>query len=67
MDLTTIDITDLPPNKIGLGSWVELFGDHLWASTVAESAGTISWELFTRLGPRFERFYINSLEAKDVA
>ena len=67
MDLTTIDITDLPPNKIGLGNWVELFGDHLWASTVAEQAGTISWELFTRLGSRFERFYVNSLEAKDVA
>lgn len=67
MDLTTVDITDLPPNKIGLGNWVELFGDYLWASKVAEKAGTISWELFTRLGSRFERFYVNSLEAKEAA
>lgn len=67
MDLTTIDITDLPPNKIGLGNWVELFGDHLWSSKVAEKAGTISWELFTRLGSRFERFYLNSTEGKAAA
>ncbi|MBA3814136.1 MAG: alanine racemase [Alphaproteobacteria bacterium] len=68
MDLTTIDITDLPPNKIGLGSWVELFGDHLWASKVAEKAGTVSWELYTRLGSRFERFYLDSAEkSRDVA
>jgi alanine racemase len=68
MDLTTIDITDLPPQKIGLGNWVELFGDHLWASKVAEKAGTISWELFTRLGSRFERFYLNSaINSQDVA
>ena len=68
MDLTTVDITDLPPQKIGLGNWVELFGDHLWASIVAEKAGTVSWELFTRLGARFERFYVNSaVGVKDVA
>lgn len=67
MDLTTVDITDLPPNKIGIGNWVELFGDHMWASKVAEKAGTVSWELFARLGPRFERFYITAAEARDVA
>lgn len=68
MDLTIIDITDLPVNKIGLGSWVELFGDHLWADKVAEKAGTVTWELFSRLGPRFERFYVSeSTDAKDVA
>jgi alanine racemase len=68
MDLTTIDITDLPPNKIGLGNWVELFGDHLWASKVAEKAGTSSNELFTRLGSRFERFYLNSAaKSKEAA
>jgi alanine racemase len=67
MDLATIDITDLPPNKIGIGNWVELFGDHLWASKVAEKAGTISWELYSRLGPRFERFYVNSHEAKETS
>lgn len=68
MDLLTVDITDLPPNKIGLWNWVELFGDNLWASKVAEKAGTISWELFTRLGNRFERTYLSaSTIDQDVA
>lgn len=68
MDLVTIDITDLPPHKIDLGKWVELFGDHLWASIVAEKAGTLSNELFTRLGSRFERFYLNSaVKTKEAA
>ena len=60
MDLMTVDITDLPPNKINVGDWVELFGDNLWASKLAEKAGTVTWELFTRLGSRFERFYVGS-------
>lgn len=68
MDLTMIDVTEIPVNKIGLGSWVELFGDNLWANKVAEKAGTVSWELFTRLGTRFERFYMSSsTDVKDVA
>lgn len=60
MDLTTIDITDLPPNKLGLWNWVELFGDNLWSNKVAEKAGTISQEFFTGLGSRFERFYLSA-------
>jgi alanine racemase len=67
MDLLTIDITDVLPNKIYVGDWVELFGDHLWADKVAEKANTISWELFTRLGPRFERFYLTAQKAQEAA
>lgn len=55
MDMFTIDVTDVP---IRPGDWVELFGDHLSAYEVAQSAGSVSWELFARLGPRFERFYV---------
>lgn len=67
MDLTTIDVTDVPPNKIFPGDWVELFGDNLWADKVAEKAETISWELFTRLGTRFERLYLNTQKASEAA
>ncbi len=67
MDLLTIDITDVDDQKIHVGDWVELFGDNILAHELAETAGTISWELFTRLGSRFERFYLNSLEAQEVA
>lgn len=55
MDFITLDVTDVP---IEIGDWVELFGDHMLAHDLATQAGTISWELFSRLSPRFERFYV---------
>jgi len=67
MDLMTIDITDALPNKVQPGDWVELFGENIWADKLAEKAGTVSWEIFTRIGPRFERFYINALKAQEAA
>jgi alanine racemase len=67
MDLLTIDITDVESDKIQIGDWVELFGDNILIHEVAEKAGTVSWELLTLLGTRFERFYINSLEAQEAA
>ncbi len=65
MDLLTVDVTDIPPEAIACGEWMELFGDNLPADEVAKKAGTISYELFSRLGPRFERFYINSGVAEE--
>lgn len=67
MDLITVDVTDIPIHTIYPGEWVELFGDNLSADEVAEKAGTISYELFTRLGPRFERFYVGASEAHEAA
>jgi alanine racemase len=67
MDLLTIDVTDVSPNRIYPGDWVELFGDHMLLNHVAEKAETISWELITRLGSRFERFYVNSKRAQEAA
>lgn len=67
MDLLTIDITDIPSDEIRVGDWVELFGDHISIHTLAEKAGTISWEFMTRLGPRFERFYLNAHKVEKAA
>lgn len=67
MDLLIIDITDVLPNKIQPGDWVELFGDNIWIDKLAEKAGTVSWEIFTRLGPRFERFYLNTLQSNEAS
>ncbi len=39
------------------GDWIELFGDHLSLDGVADAAGTISYELLTRLGDRLDRCY----------
>ncbi len=67
MDMLTIDITDVPEGKIHPGDWVELFGDTLLAHEVATMAGSISNELFTLLGPRFERMYVGVQALREVA
>ncbi|HRP75099.1 MAG TPA: alanine racemase [Rhodocyclaceae bacterium] len=43
MDMLTIDLTDIPDS--GPGSVVELWGSNIPVNRVAESAGTISYEL----------------------
>lgn len=55
MDLTMVDVTDVPEAK--LGDTVRLWGPGLPAEEVAESAGTISYELFCAVGARVPRVY----------
>ncbi|MDR0701814.1 MAG: alanine racemase [Azoarcus sp.] len=43
MDMLTVDLTDLP--EAGIGSAVELWGKQVSVNRVAQSAGTISYEL----------------------
>lgn len=67
MDLTAIDVTDVPGDKIYPGDWVELFGENLLIDDLAEKANTIPWEILTRLGPRFERFYTQEQTKTEAA
>lgn len=55
MDQLMIDITDQP--EVREGDPVELFGDHIPVSEVADRAGTIPWEILTRITPRVTRFH----------
>ena len=57
MDSMTIDISALPPGGLGLGSLVELVGDHQRLEDLARDAGTISYEILTSLGRRYQRVY----------
>lgn len=57
MDLTTIDVTAAPSN-LHAGDEVELLGPHLSPDDVAETAGTIAYELLTHLGARYQRVYL---------
>lgn len=54
MDLTAVDVTGLEAAE---GDVVELIGPHILLDDAARAAGTISYELLTRLGPRAERVY----------
>lgn len=55
MDLMTIDLTGC--DDVQVGDWVELWGKHVPASTVARHAGTIPYELVTRVTRRVPRVY----------
>ncbi|MBN9496923.1 MAG: alanine racemase [Alphaproteobacteria bacterium] len=56
MDLITIDVSDMA--SATQGRMVELLGPNLPVDAVAEAAGTIGYEILTRLGARFARTYI---------
>lgn len=55
MDLTMIDVTEIP--EVGLGTEVTLWGPGLPAEELAERAGTISYELFCGISPRVPLIY----------
>lgn len=57
MDMMAVDITDLPPASVARGTRAEIFGKHISIDEAASWAGTISYELLTRLGSRYARLY----------
>jgi alanine racemase len=66
MDLTMVDVTDVP--GVALGDEVVLIGRQgdavITADEVAHATGTISYEVFTRIGKRVPRLYVR--EGKSV-
>jgi alanine racemase len=54
MDLIVLDVTGL---AVEVGDTVELIGDHCLVDDVAAAAGTISYDVLTSLGQRYERVY----------
>ncbi len=59
MDTLTIDVSDVATDVAVPGAMVELMGDHVAIDELASAAGTISYEVLTRLGPRWTRRYEN--------
>ncbi|MBM3617384.1 MAG: alanine racemase [Alphaproteobacteria bacterium] len=57
MDLTVLDVSSVPEGVIKDGDMAELIGTHLEADKVAETAGTIGYELFTSITSRVKRVY----------
>jgi alanine racemase len=58
MDMFTVDLTDLTVNP-PLNTEVTLWGNGLDVDEIARSAGTISYELFTRLSMRPTRHIVD--------
>jgi hypothetical protein len=62
MDLITVDVTDVGEPAPAAGDWVDLVGPELSLEAVGTAAGTIGYEVLTRLGPRFHRIYRDATE-----
>nr|WP_246776964.1 alanine racemase [Microvirga sp. VF16] len=57
MDSITVDVSALPEGTLTLGSFVEVLGPHQTLEDLARDAGTIAYEILTRLGSRYQRRY----------
>jgi alanine racemase len=64
MDLIGLDVSALPAEAVRPGTMVELIGGANGVDRLAEAAGTIGYEVLTRLGSRFTRRYIRRAAAK---
>jgi alanine racemase len=58
MDMLTVDLTDLPAAQVG--DEVQLWGAQLPVDEVARAAGTIGYELLTKVTRRVPRRYRNA-------
>ncbi|RDJ97833.1 alanine racemase [Cupriavidus lacunae] len=59
MDTVTLDVTDVPAHELAEGTLITLADDALHVDKIASRAGTIGYEVLTRLGNRYLRSYIN--------
>lgn len=57
MDMMGVDVTALPRTRVQRGTAAEIIGPHIDIEVAAGWAGTISYELLTRLGNRYARLY----------
>ena len=55
MDMCMVDVTGL---QATVGDEVELMGDHILVSTIAENIGTIPYEILTGISQRVKRVYL---------
>jgi alanine racemase len=57
MDLLAVDVTDLAEGAARRGDFATLIGDGKSIEELAAALSTISYEVLTHLGPRYERIY----------
>ena len=59
MDLINVDVTDLPEGAAMPGEFAKRICEELPIEDAGFAAGTIGYEILTRLGPRFPRLYLD--------
>ena len=63
MDLITIDVSNVPEHLATRGAWVEVMGHRVSVDDLTDRAGTIGYELLSRLSNRVHRIYIEGKSA----
>jgi alanine racemase len=58
MDLSIVDVTDLPEDAVRAGDPVEFFGSIVDLDDFASRSGAIGYQVLTGLGPRYRREYL---------
>ena len=62
MDLITLDVSNVPQDLARRGAWVEVMGDRVTVDDLTDRAGTIGYELLSRLSRRVHRQYFEQLD-----
>ena len=57
MDMSVVDLSEVPEADAPPGATVEIFGPRVPVEAMAEGAGTIPYEIFTGIGRRVPRHY----------
>ena len=57
MDLLTVEVTGVPESLARRGGWVEVIGERVSVDDLTDHAGTIGYELLSRLSRRVHRIY----------
>ncbi|SMF45185.1 alanine racemase [Alteromonadaceae bacterium Bs31] len=60
MDSVIVDITHIPAGAVRVGQCAQIIGDKISLDSLAQAAGTISYEILTSLGNRYRRSYVNT-------
>lgn len=64
MDLTTVDVTDVP--EAAVGDEAVLLGDEIGVEELAAKLGTISYEVFCSVGARVPRVYFDGADVISI-
>lgn len=60
MDMVTIDLGQSPPPDLRPGGFMEVLGPDVTIDAAGDAGSTISYEILTSLGKRYERRYIEA-------
>ena len=58
MDLTTLDVSAVPAEIVRRGGFALMMGDQTTIDALAVKAGTIPYDILTRIGPRVRRIVV---------